>query len=250
MISVFATFHSIVTQVLINIIRFHDLFNFYNCHINIAASAFGFACQCGLYTTITALAIDRYIAVVNHQYYSVMKVHYIYVTLSIITVIIWVPLLTISFLNIMPPKLFKILVSSYLFMHFIIISFAYVNVMLQLAKHSKNRVKKLGASMQEEELEKQRRMEERRQNSVLFIIGTHGATMVVKAVFFAIRVGFPANYELDYYCRRSSQFLIILNAALYPILYAWRIDTLRKEMAKIVKGKLCFSSTTEIEPKT
>ena len=248
MISVFSILYSSVAQVFFTLARFHDLVNYYHCQLRIVGSVMGYICQCGLYTTISALAIDRYIAVVHHKYYNARKVYYIYVTLSIITVIVWMPLIAMSFLKILSLRIFKILASAYLVVHFVTIAFTYVNVMLKLAKHSKNRVEQLGASMQEEELEKKRRMEARRQNSVLFIIGTHGFSMLAKAVCFAVRVGLPANYELEYHCQRSTQFLLILNAALHPILYAWRIDTLRKEMMKIVKGKMCFSSAAEVEP--
>ena len=49
----------------------------------------------------------------------------------------------------------------------------YREVILQLAEHSNARVQHLEATMQEAEAEKQRRTEERRQNSILFIIGFH-----------------------------------------------------------------------------
>ena len=119
--------------------------------------------------------------------------------------------------------------------------------MLQLAEQNKNRVQHLEASIQEADAEKQRRKEERRQNSVLFIIGFHTFCMLAKAGCFAARVGFADNYELEYHCQRSTQFLLILNTAMYPILYAWRIDALRNEMLRIVEGRLCFSSATEVE---
>ena len=247
-ISVFSFLYSSVTQVLFTIAKFPHLVNYYHCKLRLVSTAISFVCQCGLYTTITALAIDRYIAVVHHQYYNVIKVHYIYIILSIITVVVWMPIITISILKILPPTTFKMLVSSYLIIHLVLIAFTYVKVVLQLAKQSKNRVKNLGASVQAKQLEEQRRKEQRRQNSALFIIGTHGFSMIAKAVCFAVRVGLPANYELEYYCLRSTQFLLLLNAALYPILYAWRIDTLRKEMVKVVKGILCCSSAAEVEP--
>ena len=135
-----------------------------------------------------------------------------------------------------------------MFINFAIISFTYIKVILRLAKQNKNRVQQLGASMQEEELERQRRKEQRRQNSVLFIIGTHGFCMLAKAACFAVSVGLPANYEVEYHCQRLNQFLHIFETALFPILYSWRIDTLRKEMVKTVKGKFCFSSAAEVEP--
>ena len=113
--------------------------------------------------------------------------------------------------------------------------------MLQLAEQNKNRVQHLEASIQEADAEKQRRKEERRQNSVLFIIGFHTFACLQKLG------GFADNYELEYHCQRSTQFLLILNTAMYPILYAWRIDALRNEMLRIVEGRLCFSSATEVE---
>ena len=247
MISVISIFHSCVTQVLFTVTRFHDLIDYHDCKLKLVADALAYTTQCGLYTTITALAIDRYIAVVHHQYYSTMKVHYIYVTLSIITVIIWMPLITLSFLKILTLTVFRALVSSYLLLHFVVIAFTYVRVMLQLAIHHKHRVQHLGASMREEEIEKQRRMEERRQNSVLFIIGVHALCLLAKAGCFAVRAGLPTNHELEYHCQRSTQFFLIFNAALYPILYAWRIDVLRTEMVRILKGKLCCVSSGGVE---
>ena len=241
-ISGISIFYSSVTQILLTVTRFHDLINYHNCPLKSISGALAYTCQCSLYSTITALAIDRYIAVVHHQYYNVKKVQYIYITLSIFTVIVWMPVITIAYLKILPPTIFKVIVSSYLLVHFVIIVFTYIKVMLQLAEHNKNRVQHLEASMQEAEIEIQRRKEERRQNSVLFIIGFHTFCMLAKVGCFAVRVGFANNYELEYYCQRLTQFLLILNTASYPILYAWRIDALREEMVKIVKGKLCFSS--------
>ena len=247
-VSVISVFYCSVTQVLLTITRFHDLINYHVCQLKLVASALANTCQCGLYTTVAALSIDRYIAVVHPRYYKVTIVHYIYATQIIILLAIWMPLIIVSFLKILSLRIFKILASAYLVVHFVILAFTYVNVMLQLAKHNKNRVKHLGASLQEEELEKQRRTERRRQNSVLFIINIHGFFMLAKAACFTVRAGLPANYELEYHCQRSLQFLLIFETALYPILYSWRINTLRKGIMKIAKRKLCFSSAAEVEP--
>ena len=248
MISVISFFYCSVTQVLLTVIKFHVLINYHDCQLKVVTGVLVSICQCGLYTTVAALSIDRYIAVVHHQYYNVKTVHYIYATQIIITVVVWMPLIIVSFLKILPLRIYQMLASTYMLINLAIISFTYINVMIRLAKQNKNRVQQLGASMQEEELERQRRKEQRRQNSVLFIIGTHGLSMLAKAACFAIRVGLPAIYELEYHCQTSNQFLLIFEIALYPILYSWRIDTLRKEMVKTVKGKLCFSSAAEVEP--
>ena len=248
MISVISIFYCSVTQVLLTVTRFHDLIDYHDCQLKVVAIALVSICQCGLYTTVAALSIDRYIAVVHHQHYNVKTVQYIYATQVIITVVVWMPLIIFSFLKILPLRIFRILASTYMLINFSIISFTYVKVMLRLAKQNKNRVQQLGASIQEEELERQRRKEQRRQNSVLFIIGTHGFCMLAKAACFAVRVGLPAKYELEYLCQTSNHFLHVFETALFPILYSWGIDTLRQEMLKIVKGKLCFSSAAEVEP--
>ena len=248
MISVFSIFFSCVTQVLFTVTRFHDLINYHDCQLKLATAVTGFICQCGLYTTTAALAIDRYIAVVHPNYYNAMKVYYIYITQTIITAIVWVPIIITSIVGVLPSTIFKVIVAAYLCINLAVIAFTYIKVLLQLIEHNKNRVQNLEASMKEAEAEKQRRTEQRRKNSVLFIIGFHTFCMLAKAGCFAVRAGFPNKHELEYYCQRSNQFLIILNAAMNPILYAWRIDTLRKEMAKIMKGMLCFSSAVEIEP--
>ena len=65
----------------------------------------------------------------------------------------------------------------------------------------------------------------------------------------AMLEGDKHNPKDRYRTTGTTQFSVILDAALYPYVYAWRIDTLRKEMLKILKVKtLYFSSVAEVEP--
>ena len=234
-ISFLSLLYSSIPQALLTAIRYHDLINYHNCPLKLCATLLAYLIQIVLYTSISAVAIDRCIAIVLPRLYESIKVYYIYIGVFAGTTTIFLPIIILGYTRSISVRIFNWLVSSLLLLCMLIITLCYTKIHIVLAKHQRVRALDMNGGLSEGERAIQLHIERRRNQTILMIIGFHFVCMLSKSLCIVARNVSENDFLVVYKCHRFTGFLFSLNGAGYPFLYAWRISVLQNELIRVLK---------------